>query len=73
MYDIGIEYGVTSIPVLIGFGGRRAERITDRVTDVNRLKDKEWLQNWIDEAMKKGDPHPSEGKGWFAKIFRGGS
>lgn len=73
MYDIGIEYGVTSIPVLIGFGGRRAERITDRVTDVNRMKDKEWLQNWIDEAMKKGDPHPSEGKGWFAKIFGGGS
>jgi hypothetical protein len=73
MYDIGIEYGVTSVPILMGFGGRRAERITDRVTDVNRLKDKEWLQNWIDEAMKKGDPHPSEGKGWFAKIFRGGS
>lgn len=73
MYDIGIEYGVTSIPTLIGFGSRRAERVTERVTDVNRLKDKEWLQNWIDEAMKKGDQHPSEGKGLFAKIFGGGS
>jgi hypothetical protein len=33
MTDIGIEYGVASIPTLVGFGGRRAERVTDRIVD----------------------------------------
>lgn len=73
MYDVGIEYGVTSVPVLMGFGGTRAERVTDRIADVNKLKNKEWLQNWIDEAMRKGDPHPSEGRGLFSKLFGGGT
>lgn len=73
MYDVGIEYGITSVPTLIGFGGTRTERVTDRIADVNKLKDKEWLQNWIDEVMRKGDPHPSEGRGLFAKLFGGSS
>lgn len=73
MYDVGIEYGVTSVPTLVGFGGRRAERVTERVTDVSNMKDKQWLQNWIDEAMKKGDPYPNKGKGLFARLFGGGS
>lgn len=73
MYDVGIEYGVRSVPTLIGFGGRRAERITDRLADEKKLKDKEYMQNWIDETMNKGDPHPSEGKGLFGMVFGGGS
>lgn len=73
MYDIGIEYGVRSVPTLIGYGGRRAQRVTDRVADERKLKDRQWVEGWIDEAMKKGDPHPSEGRGLFEKIFGGGS
>lgn len=73
MYDVGIEYGVRSVPTLIGFGGRRAERITDRLADEKKLKDKHFMQDWVDEVMKQGDPHPSEGKGLFAWLFRGGS
>jgi len=73
MYDAGIEYGVRSVPTLMGFGGRRAERITDRLADEKMLRDNQYMQDWIDEIMRKGDPHPSEGKGWFAKLFGGGS
>jgi len=73
MYDIGIEYGVRSVPTLIGYGGRRAERVTDRVADERQLKDRQWVESWIDEVMKKGDPHPSEGRGFFARIFGGGN
>jgi len=73
MYDVGIEYGVRSVPTLIGFGGRRAERITDRLADEKKLKGKHFMQDWVDEVMKQGDPHPSEGKGLFAWLFRGGS
>lgn len=73
MYDVGIEYGIRSVPTLIGFGGRRAERVTDRLADENKLKDKQYMEQWIDEQMKKGDPYPSEGKGLFSRIFSGGS
>lgn len=73
MYDAGIEYGVRSVPTLIGFGGRRAERITDRLADEKKLKDKQYMQDWIDEIMKQGDPHPSRSKGLFAWLFGGGS
>lgn len=72
MYDVGIEYGVRSIPTLIGFGGRRAERVTDRLADENKLKNKEFMSQWIDEQMKNGDPSPSQG-GLFSRIFGGGS
>lgn len=73
MYDAGIEYGVRSVPTLIGFGGRRAERITDRLADEKKLKDKQYMQDWIDEVMRQGDPHPSQSKGLFAWLFGGGS
>lgn len=73
MYDVGIEHGIRSVPTLIGFGGRRAERVTDRLADENKLKDEVYMAQWIDEQMKKGDPHPNEGRGLFSRIFSGGS
>ena len=73
MYDVGIEYAVRSVPTLVGFGGRRAERVTDRLADEKKLKDKQYMQDWIDEAMKKGDPHSNEDRGLFSWLFRGGS
>ena len=72
MYDVGIEYGVRSIPTLIGFGGRRAERVTERLADERKLKDKDFMSGWIDEQMKNGDPSPNQG-GLFSRIFGGGS
>lgn len=73
MYDVGIEYGVRTVPTLIGFGGRRAERVTDRLANENQLKDRHFMQEWIDEVMKRGDPHPRQGTGILARIFGGGS
>lgn len=73
MYDVGIEYGVRSVPTLIGFGGRRAERVTDRLSDEKKLRDRQFMENWINEQMSKGDPHPNEGRGLWSRIFGGGS
>lgn len=76
MYDVGIEYGVRSVPTLMGFGGRRAERITERLRDERQLGDRGFMERWVDQAMQKGDPHPSQGGvggggggGLFARIF----
>jgi hypothetical protein len=72
MTDIGIEYGIASIPTLVGFGGRRAERVTDRIVDIKMLADKDRMREWVDRVMQKGDPHDTEGGsggGLFGKLF----
>jgi len=63
MMDLGVEYGVNSMPTLIGFGGRRAERVTDRVVDTRLLTNEVSLAAWLDDEMKKGDPFPGAGGG----------
>ena len=67
MYDVGIEYGVRSVPTLIGFGGRRAQRVTDRLADERFLSDKGRMENWISDVMRKGDEFAVGG------LFGGGS
>jgi hypothetical protein len=76
MMDLGVEYGVTSMPTLMGFGGRRAERVTDRVVDTRLLSNETSLAAWLDEEMKKGDPFPGSGQsgsgstgGLLSRIF----
>jgi thiol-disulfide isomerase/thioredoxin len=71
MLDLGVEFGVTSMPTLIGFGGRRAQRVTDRLVDTKMMSDKLLMARWIDEQMKKGDPFPGQGGegGFLSKIF----
>ena len=54
--DLGVEFGVTSMPTLVGFGGRRAERVTDRITDTAMMADRAKMQQWVNEEMAKGDP-----------------
>lgn len=63
MMSLGVEWGVTSMPTLIGFGGRRAERVTDRLTDTRMLSDSKRMAAWVDEQMKKGDPFGTSGGG----------
>lgn len=71
MLDLGVEYGVSSMPTLIGFGGRRAERVTERIVDTRMLCDQRAVAKWIDEEMKKGDPFPSQGggSGFLGRLF----
>ena len=79
MTDVGVEYGVRSMPTLIGFGGRRAERVTERLADVRVLGERGRVGAWIDEAMERGDPFPAGGagggdgggggKGLLARLF----
>ena len=70
MTDLGVEWGITSMPTLIGFGGRRADRITDRLTDVALMSDKARISEWVDEAMKKGDPFATGGSGGGGLLSR---
>ncbi len=71
MLDLGVEFGVTSMPTLIGFGGRRAQRVTERIVDTRMLSDERAMGRWMDEEMKKGDPFPTQGGGggFLNKIF----
>ena len=71
MIDLGVEYGVNSMPTLVGFGGRRAERVTERLVDTRMMSDVRAMGKWIDEEMRKGDPFPSQrgGVGILGKIF----
>ncbi|KIW91562.1 uncharacterized protein Z519_07529 [Cladophialophora bantiana CBS 173.52] len=73
MMDLGVEYGVRSMPTLMGFGGRRAERVTERLVDTRMLSNEKAMAKWVDEEMKKGDPSPSSsqsgGGGFLARIF----
>ncbi|KAI1618073.1 hypothetical protein EDD36DRAFT_491579 [Exophiala viscosa] len=63
MMDLGVEWGVTSMPTLVGFGGRRAERVTERVVDTRMLSDPVRMAEWVDEWMRKGDPFAKGGSG----------
>lgn len=61
------------MPTLIGFGGRRAERVTDRLVDTKLMSDKRRIGEWIDEAMKKGADGEGSGgsgsRGLLGKLF----
>jgi thiol-disulfide isomerase/thioredoxin len=76
MMNLGVEWGVTSMPTLVGFGGRRAERVTDRVTDTRMMSDSRRMGEWVDEQMRKGDPFAvggggggGEGGGLLGRFF----
>lgn len=73
--DLGVEYGISSIPSLVGFGGRRAERVTERVVDTDMMESKKRMKEWLDEWMGKGDPFETDsstrlgGGGIIGKLF----
>jgi hypothetical protein len=74
MMDLGVEFGISSMPTLVGFGGRRGERVTDRVSDTRLLADERGMGEWVDQEMKKGDSYPSSGgsgggMGLLRRIF----
>ena len=76
--DLGVEYGISSIPSLVGFGGRRAERVTEKLVDTNMMGDRERMKACLDEWMEKGNPSgPDKGNGSrgiggiLGRLFRG--
>ena len=76
--DLAIEYGISSIPSLVGFGGRRAERVTERVVDTTTMSNGERMKVWLDEWMEKGDPSETDPgnasagpKGIIGRLFGG--
>ena len=69
MMELGVEFGVTSVPTLLAFGPRRREpRFASRVTDVMKMTDREWLQTWIDEEMAKPEGGGGAG-GILGRLF----
>ena len=70
MMDLGVEWGVSSMPTLVGFGGRRADRITERLDDIKVMSDKVRISAWVDEAMRKGNPFGTQGGGGGGLLSR---
>ena len=76
--DLGVEYGISSIPSLVGFGGRRAERVTERVVDTKMMGSREEMTIWLDKWMEKGDSWGTDTRsgsvgteGLLGKLFGG--
>ncbi|RDW64252.1 hypothetical protein BP5796_10754 [Coleophoma crateriformis] len=72
---LGMTYMITSMPTLLSFD--RGEPQTDtKVTDPRKLKDREWLKEWIrTEARRRGGGGggASPAKGLFGGLFGGDS
>ena len=58
--DLGIEYGISGIPSMVAFGGRRAQRLTEIEEDVFLMSKEERVEEWLNRWMGKGDPHEIE-------------
>ncbi|KAI9837129.1 MAG: hypothetical protein M1837_003125 [Sclerophora amabilis] len=71
--DLGMRYMITSIPTLLAFSRGEAQMET-RVTAVTDLKDRGFIQRWIDrEAKRKGmGGAGGGGGGLFGGLFGGG-
>ncbi|RDW76996.1 hypothetical protein BP6252_05049 [Coleophoma cylindrospora] len=72
---LGMTYMITSMPTLLSFD--RGEPQTDtKVTDPRKMKDREWLKEWIrTEARRRGGGGGggSPAKGLFGGLFGGES
>ena len=63
------RYAITSIPTLMAFSRQEAQLET-RVTDVNEMKDRQFLKLWIaDEARRGGSGGKGGGTGFLGNIF----
>jgi len=73
--EVAGRYMVTSIPMLLAFSRREAQMDT-RITDVNQMKDKKFLEQWLEtEAARRGDGGAGGslfGFGGLSKWFGGG-
>jgi len=66
---LGQTYLITSMPTLLSFDRGEAQLQT-KVTDPKRLKDKEWLAEWIrTEARRKGSGGGAGGGGFLGGLF----
>ncbi|KAI9730032.1 MAG: hypothetical protein M1818_008301 [Claussenomyces sp. TS43310] len=65
----GMRYMITSLPTLVSFD--RGEVMTDtKVTSPERLKDEQWLREWVEnEAKRRGGGTGGGGSG--GGLFRG--
>jgi hypothetical protein len=65
--DLGSQYAVRSMPTLMAFS-RGEPQMETRVTDVERLRDHEWVKRWIEtEAARRGEG--GAGGSWLKGLF----
>jgi len=67
---LGMTYMITSMPTLLAFDRGEAQNET-RVTDPKKMKDREWLKDWIrTEAKRRGNGGAGGGgNGLFGGLF----
>lgn len=51
--DVSTRYLINSIPMLLAFD-RQEPQMRTRVTDVEKMKDRKFLQEWIEIEAKRG-------------------
>jgi len=50
---LGMTYNITSMPTLLAIH-REQGHFETKTTDANKLKDREWLKEWIREEARRG-------------------
>ena len=65
--EVAGRYAITSIPTLMAFSRQEAQ-LEDRLTDVNEMKDKEFLRLWITQEAMRGGPW-IKGGGFIGDLF----
>lgn len=66
---LGLTYMISSMPTLLSFDRGEAQTVT-KVTDPAKMRDKEWLSEWIrTEARRRGSGGGGGGTGLFGGLF----
>ncbi|KAI9851142.1 MAG: hypothetical protein M1838_004351 [Thelocarpon superellum] len=69
--ELALRYNVSSIPTLLAFSRQEAQMET-RVTSVADMKDRRFLQQWVEEEARRAGTGGAGGRGFiglFGDIF----
>jgi len=72
--EVAGRYMVTSIPMLLAMS-RREPQMETRVTDVNQMKSRKFMEEWLETEAARGGAGGAGGSlfGNLGKLFGGGS
>lgn len=62
------RYMITSIPTLLAFSRQEAQLQT-RLTQVNEMKDREFLRLWMEDEARRGGSGGRGGTGFVGAMF----
>lgn len=66
--ELGSRYLITSIPTLLAFSRQEAQ-LNTKVTKLEQLKDKRFLEEWIGREARRGGQGGDGGGGLLGVLF----